>query len=271
MNDCLVTKLKSVVQNDNLARLGYMIVECNFGSDFPNARPTIVHDGPGEVRIIGDAVFADTGTKVHALVENAEWGMYDGVHYRCALDYTLLPYGQYKLEIPKYKLANIGFPIDRGGMTSVNHRSVMKFDVADFAFNSKLDFNYAYQDVYGDISKMANMSSERVVDSINISDNPNVYGTMKDLFLMGKNLIDGTGTFRAGDSIVIMADGITSISGSASEAINAVKDTAKANFVIYWKSYQNNIVMDVEGLVSDGSTYVITFDGNGGYTIAPQV
>ena len=74
MGNCLVTKLKGVVDNENLPTLNSLRVSVHIDSDFPEARPYIFINSNVSivptVRIIGDYTFADTGTKVQNTTGN---------------------------------------------------------------------------------------------------------------------------------------------------------------------------------------------------------
>ena len=270
MENCLVTKLKGVVDNENLPTLNSLRVSVHIDSDFPEARPYIFINSNVSivptVRIIGDYTFADTGTKVHELALSS--GTYN-------TNDIVFPYGTYELEIShKYETVNLRLGSNNGGMLIANHRNdAMIFNVEDLAYSSELlGFIYTYQDIYGDIHKIAERGFVSKVNMIRLSGCSKINGTLKDLCVISRGVFNGSRTDS--NSVVIELKeggniGKSSITGSILEAIDYVKDIAIADAVLRLE-IGGNTTLDRSGIElpsAASGVYTFTFDGNGSYTV----
>ena len=259
-NNCLVTKLKGVVDNNSLLKLGEMRVSVHIDDDFPHARPYLYTRTPIEVRILGGGVFTDTGLPVKTT---------SGSNAPYTIDPDTFPKGSYDIAFNKYgTINNLRMSTDpaNGGMYLANHRGdALVFNIEDYQYSEILGLNLPYQQIYGDLHKLV----EAGIDNVNVlrlSDNYTIQGSVTDMFMLMKGCMDGKYSGRtAGEAEIKLRSSLT---GTLKEAMDALAVTAANGSFINMQGFEYLGYREVFPDFPNGNPARVTFNGSGGYTVS---
>jgi hypothetical protein len=239
MGNCLVTKLKGVVNNPNLPKLGYMVVKFN---GVENQRYTIGAYNPGTVEIMGnnDVVFTDNNTKYHDIpMEGA--------------NPNNLVYG---MQFPQDSIIHFA-PTEPNNDVD----SLVEVDLNDLQYSPYLRTVWAVSSrAYGDI-EIITKSTNRLGNLI-VANCPNITGNINNM----QTAFSDCQWLKPGETATVMIHLYrTKATGNMGDFLDYIASIASQGNTMYFNMDQSNIV---QGTAPATRGYV-TFDGNGGYTLQP--
>lgn len=160
MNDCFVTKLKAVVDDNSLPYLGFAVANVNLSTDTSVYLGVDSSISSVRIKIIGEGTIVSKGG-VSANVKEAE--VMHGESF-------VLSSGNYKLLFDKYYAVPLSFPTD-GSVT---------IDASDFSKSlySRDSYLSLIRIMYGDIKGMASLHNVKNMNFQNCND---LYGDIADL------------------------------------------------------------------------------------------
>lgn len=179
INNCLVTKLKNVVENDNLPLMGFCSISINGTNSILRFSIYCNTVANKKMKLTGGLYFTNsTGT------QNL------GTEISVATDAAFyVSAGTGKLLIPKYDLKNVSYVYSNSG----ENIAKVVFDLADLLAYNQTNINELnisnsadIKDVYGNLSGIKTKINSR----ISISGNVNLNGNMDDMITTTINHID---------------------------------------------------------------------------------
>lgn len=160
MGKCLVTKLKEVVDNDNILRLGEARIKIAVNETPSNQYINIAVSSDTDLEIIGDSYFTDSSLSVN-LGKSKKLKPSDGI-VKVYFNNAIAEIGIRN----KYNIRDINFSSSSKSM-----------DLASFAYSKSLNtINVEYTGMYGDISALKNLN----IGQIYLSGNK-IYGDIASL------------------------------------------------------------------------------------------
>ncbi len=165
MGQCLITKLKGVVNDDSIRRIGELRIKVS-RRDSPSSKSqslNVQFSKEVTLEIIGDGYFTDS-----ALSENQ--GKTKTIPAQSASESTNLYYsnGDYEISISdKYALGKLTFYSNTENTVTVQDMSNKSFDIGELAYSNDItSVNMASTGVSGDISAL---KGKRALNAVNLT------------------------------------------------------------------------------------------------------
>lgn len=143
MKNCLVTKLKGVVNNNNLNKFGYIKVDVMQFNELPDENANKIYvkfNSDAVIEVVGDGYIIDSGTQTKSITIPAN----------TAKDVVVSYASNYSILIPKYSLVYFQAAI----------KSIFKVNIYDFKYSLELSklFTRSYSGYsVGDIEAFENL------------------------------------------------------------------------------------------------------------------
>jgi hypothetical protein len=247
MGNCLVTKLKESIANDNLITLGY--TKIHFDNSHANGAFSLsVNEAGTFARIFNSSATFSNGSKT---IE------FDSSHFDTISLGVTVGGGIMDMEIPAYKLSSLTFiPVYGSG-------DGFEFDLSCLKYANNLGMlNVPYNKIYGNVVNLSNCNCR----TLNLYSS-NVVGSIEDFI---PSAVRAMQSINQRDDIAFLdyTFGRTALTGSLKNLLDSVAAVANSG-----KYMRLNILradaIDYTGttITPEQNNVIVDFDGNGGWSV----
>jgi hypothetical protein len=247
MENCLVTKLKESVANDNLIALGY--TKIHFDNSHAN--------GDFYLSVIEAGTFARIFNSSATFSNGSKTIEFDSSHFDTAALGVTVGGGIMDMEIPAYKLSGLRFvPVYGSG-------DGFEFDLSCLKYSDRMVMlDVPYNKIYGNIANLSNCNCR----TLNLY-STNVAGSIEDFI---PSAVRAMQDINQRDDIAFLdySFGRTALTGSLKNLLDSV--AAVANSGKYMKlNMLRADAIDYTGttITPEQNNVIVDFDGNGGWSV----